>query len=387
MAPWEFPCPLPFHPTAPTGEPTPPPATTDAARVVELEAELARMTRALSRRVAARTAELRKSNEQLYQELIGRREAEHTLRATEEKYRGFFDHAVEGAYQSTPAGKYLSVNPALVRLYGYSSVGEMQDAVGNIAEEIYADPDMRRRFQEMIERDGEVRNLEYQVRRRDGTTIWISENARVARGWRGKTLYYEGTIQDITRRKLAEAEAARLGEQLLQAQKMEAVGTLAGGIAHDFNNILAAILGYAELALDDLPAGAPARDSIAEVIKAARRAREHVRQILTFSRQSSPHREPVRVGEVLREAVGMVRATIPSCIRIELENLAANDWAVADAGQLHQIMVNLCANASQAMAGRDGTLSIRLENMTLAPPLPAALVPARAGRLFETIRA
>jgi PAS domain S-box-containing protein len=363
------------HPNANShsNPPMPPGGSSDAARVAELEAELARMTRALSRRVAARTADLRKSNEQLYQELIGRREAEHSLRATEEKYRGFFDHAVEGAYQSTPAGKYLSINPALARLYGYASVGEMQDAVGDIAEDIYVDPTMRQRFQAMIERDGEVRNLEYQVRRRDGTAIWISENARVARGWRGKVLYYEGTIQDITRRKLAEAEAARLGLQLLQAQKMEAVGTLAGGIAHDFNNILAAILGYAEMALEDIPPDSPASASIAEVIKAARRAREHVRQILTFSRQSAPLRKPVRVGEIVREVVGLMRSTIPSRIRIEREDLTDNDWAVADAGQLHQVLVNLCANASQAMAGRDGELWVRLENVNLVPPMPAPL--------------
>jgi PAS domain S-box-containing protein len=338
-----------------------------AARIAALEAELALMRRDLSRRMRARTTELAKANEKLYAELLARRAAQSTLRATEEKYRGFFEHAVEGTYQSTPEGKYLSINPALARLYGYPTVATMLDSVADIAHDIYVDPAMRRRFQEMIERDGEVRNLEYQVRRHDGTPLWISENARVARGRRGKVLYYEGTIQDISRRKAAEAAAAALGQQLLQAQKMEAVGTLAGGIAHDFNNILGAIIGYTELAQEDLPVGSPAAPNLAEVLRAALRAREHVRQILAFSRQSLPERKRIRVGAIVREALSLVRATIPSTVRIERELVARNDHAVADAAQLHQVLVNLCANASHAMRGADGVLTVRLENVVLGP--------------------
>ena len=344
-----------------------PGSSADSARIAELEDELVRMRRDFSRRVAARTAELRKANEKLYQEIIQRRLVEQSLRIMEEKYRGFFEHAVEGAYQSTPKGKYLSINPALARLYGYDSVETMLAAVSDIARDVYVDPTMRRSFKELIERDGEVRNLEYQVRRSDGTPIWISENARVARGRRGRVLYYEGTIQDITRRKTAEAEAAALSQQLLQAQKMEAIGTLAGGVAHDFNNILGAILGYSELALDEVPPGSPAAANIAEVLQAARRAREHVRQILAFSRHSAPQREPVRVGPILHEALGLVRATIPSTIRIEREIATEADQVVADAAQLHQVIVNLCANASHAMGGRDGVLRVRLESVTLGP--------------------
>src|SRR6185369_8641411 len=148
--------------------------------------------------------------------------------------------------------------------------------------------------------------------------------------------------------KEAEAAAVRLGAQLLQAQKMEAIGTLAGGVAHDFNNILAAIIGYTELALEDLPAGSPIAPHLAHVLKSAGRAREHVRQILAFSRQSVPERQPVRLGAIVREALSLIRATIPSTIRIELELVAENDHAVADPGQLHQVLVNLCANASHA---------------------------------------
>jgi PAS domain S-box-containing protein len=346
---------------------TPPASPDDTNRVAELEAELARMRHDLTRRVKARTAALTKSGEQLYTELLARRAAETALRVTEEKYRGFFDHAVEGTYQSTPEGRYLGVNPALARLYGHDSPAAMLAVVGDIAHDIYVDPTMRQRFQELIERDGEVRNLEYQVRRRDGTPIWISESARVARGRRGQPIYYEGTIRDITRRKEAEAEAARLGAQLLQAQKMEAIGTLAGGVAHDFNNILGAIIGYTELAQEDVPAGSAAATNLAEVLKAAFRAREHVRQILTFARQTGPERRPVRVAPIVREALSLLRATLPSTIRIERELTAKEDHAIADAAQLHQVLVNLCANAGHAMRAHGGTLHVRLANETLAP--------------------
>jgi PAS domain S-box-containing protein len=345
----------------------PHPFTPETDRVAELEAELARMGRDLTRRVKERTAELTKANEKLYTELLARREAETALRVTEEKYRGFFEHAVEGTYQSTPEGKYLGVNPALARIYGHASPAAMLAVIGDIAHDIYVDPAMRQRFQELIERDGEVRNLEYQVRRRDGTPIWISENARVARGRRGTPLYYAGTIRDITRRTEAEAEAARLGAQLLQAQKMEAIGTLAGGVAHDFNNILGAIIGYTELAQEDVPAGSSAAANLGEVLKAALRAREHVRQILTFSRQSEPERKPVRLTPVVREALSMLRATLPSTVRIESELVAQADHTIAAPAQLHQVLVNLCANAGHAMRERGGTLRVRLENETLPP--------------------
>ncbi len=360
--------------TAPAdASPVPPPLAADTARVAALEAELAALRREHGRRWRERTAALTTVGEKHYAELLTRRAAEDALRRSEEKYRGFFEHAVEGTYQSTPAGKYLSVNPALARLYGYPAVAAMQAAVADIARDIYVDPAMRRRFQEMIERDGEVRNLEYQVRRHDGTPIWISENARVARGRRGQVLYYEGTIQDITRRKDAEAEAARLAGQLLQAQKMEAIGTLAGGVAHDFNNILGAIIGYTELAQEDLPAGSPALANLAEVLKAALRAREHVRQILAFSRQSAPERKLVRVGAIVREVLGLIRATVPSTVSLVSELVAANDHAIADASQLHQVIVNLCANASHAMREAGGTLTVRLENATIAVGAPSAV--------------
>jgi two-component system, cell cycle sensor histidine kinase and response regulator CckA len=348
-----------------------------------LEAELNRMQRNFGVRVAERTAALRKTNEQLYNEILERKKAERALRATERKYRGFFENSVEGAYQSTAEGQYLSINPALARLYGYTTAAEMMAAVGNIARDIYVDAAMRQKFREMIERDGEVRNLEYQVRQRDGEVIWISESARVARNRRGQVVYYEGTIRNINSRKRAEAEAARLEQQLLQLQKMEAIGTLASGIAHDFNNILGGIMGYVELAQDDLPPGSSSASHLQEVMGALHRAKQVVRQILTFSRQSPPQRQRIRLGMIVEEVVHLLRATLPSTITIKQEITADQDETIADPAQIHQVLLNLGTNASHAMATKGGSLLVRLESVNLGDPGPAPVLVLASGRYLK----
>jgi PAS domain S-box-containing protein len=304
----------------------------------------------------------------------GRQPAEKALRATrralraaERKYRGFFENAVEGVYQSTVEGRYLSVNPSLAKLYGYGSPAEMMAAIRNIAEDVYVETDMRPRFQRLIERDGEVRDLEYQVRRRDGGYIWISENARIVRNRLGKVLYYEGMIRDVTPLKEAEAEAAKLGRQLLQAQKMEAIGTFASGISHDFNNLIAAITGFTELALLDVHEGLQPQKHMQEVLAVSRRAADLVRQILLFSRQTPPERKPVRLWQIVEEVATILGATLPPNIEIRREALAPDDRFVADAAQIHQAVLNLCTNAIRAMQGRGGRLTLSLRDEITGP--------------------
>jgi PAS domain S-box-containing protein len=171
------------------------------------------------------------------------------------------------------------------------------------------------------------------------------------------------TIADITERKRAEQERERLEAQLREAQKLEAIGTLAGGIAHDFNNILAPIIGYTEIALGDMPVLDPQRELLEQVIKAANRAKELVGQILAFSRheQEKPM-IPINIGSTVKEALKLLRATLPSTIEIRQD--VDRGIAVADGIQVHQIVVNLCTNAAHAMEGR-GTLCISLKKLAL----------------------
>ncbi len=147
---------------------------------------------------------------------IERKAMEEALRRAEEKYRSIFDNAVEGVFQSTPSGRYLSVNPALARMYGYESPDALMRSVTDIEHEIYVDPNCRTELRRLLERRGIVRGFEYEVFRRDGSTIWISESVRAVRDAHGAVLYYEGTIEDITERKQA-GEALRESEERFRA--------------------------------------------------------------------------------------------------------------------------------------------------------------------------
>jgi len=287
------------------------------------------------------------------------------LKDAEAKYRGMFENAVEGIYQSTPDGHYLAVNTALARMYGYDRPEELLCQVSDIQSQIYADPTFRERFKQQIDRDGFVHDLEYQVRQRNGTVIWISESARAVRDENGEVRFYEGFIENITARKEAEAERTRLEKQMIQAQKMDAVGTLAGGMAHDFNNILCAILGYTELALFDPKVEGRTRDNLQSVFKSAQRAQDLIKRILTFSRPKETERRPLKLSTIIYEAVKLLNATLPSSIEICVSVKTNEDVVVADATEMHQIIMNLGTNAGHAMKSGGGKLEYDVELVRL----------------------
>jgi signal transduction histidine kinase/CheY-like chemotaxis protein len=166
---------------------------------------------------------------------------------------------------------------------------------------------------------------------------------------------------DITELTRIQEEKLQLETQLRQALKMEAIGTLAGGIAHDFNNILAAILGYSEIALEDCRGQAPVDGYLNEILKAAHRAKDLTQQILTFSRQAEIAPKPVRFSSVVREAVKLLRASLPATIAIR-EALYSDATVMADPTQLHQVVMNLATNAAHAMEESGGILTITLED-------------------------
>jgi PAS domain S-box-containing protein len=293
------------------------------------------------------------------------------IREAEAKYRGIFENAIEGIYQSTPAGHYLMVNPALARMYGYERPEDMQQAVLDIQNQIYVDPLFRRRFQQEIETAGAVHGLEYQVRRRDGSVMWISETARVVRDTDGAARYYEGFIEDITARKVAEEEKARLEKEALHLQKMDAIGTLAGGMAHDFNNVLCAILGYTELALLDPQIKGPSRENLHLALRSAERAGDLIKRILTFARAADSDRRPVRLTPLVKEAIKLLQATLPSSVEIYLTARTEDDVVVADPTELHQIIMNLGVNAKHALSEKGGRLGYAVELAQINEPVAA----------------
>jgi PAS domain S-box-containing protein len=170
---------------------------------------------------------------------------------------------------------------------------------------------------------------------------------------------------DITQRKKAEQQKIELELQLSQKQKMEAIGTLAGGIAHDFNNILAAMQGYAELSLDDLAEDSPVRNNLEQIMACSSRATKLVKQILTFSPEGEQKKEPVQISAMVKEVLGMLRSSLPATIKICRRIHAASSVIMADPTQIHQILVNLCTNASHAMRQTGGQLDVSLADVHL----------------------
>jgi signal transduction histidine kinase/ActR/RegA family two-component response regulator len=186
-----------------------------------------------------------------------------------------------------------------------------------------------------------------------------------------KSLLYEKVQQHaaelqarIIEIKEAEAESLRLQAQLQQAQKMEAMGTLAGGIAHDFNNILAAIVGYTELMLGTAPKDSSTHHYLMRIFGAGLRAKELVQQILTFCRKSEQATNPVQVNPIAREALRLLRASLPSTIEI-CQNLQSNMAVMADPTKIHQVLMNLCTNAAHAMRKKGGALDVSLTDCFL----------------------
>jgi PAS domain S-box-containing protein len=163
--------------------------------------------------------------------------------------------------------------------------------------------------------------------------------------------------RDITKQKFLE-------RSLRQSQKMEAIGTLAGGIAHDFNNILFSIIGYSELSFDELEENSPVRKNLREILEASKRATDLVRQILTFSRQTEHELSLVQIDLIVKETLLLLRASLPTTIKIQ-KNIKTDAMALSDPTQIHQILMNLCVNASHAMREKGGILSVDLESVEI----------------------
>jgi PAS domain S-box-containing protein len=285
---------------------------------------------------------------------------EEAIARAEEKYRDIFENSVTGLFQVTPDGRFLSVNSAIAHTLGYDSTEELKSSVSDVSQ-IYVDPRRRPELLRMIQEHGLVRDFEVEFYRKDKSITWASLNVRLVRDKDGKTAYLEGTAVDITESKLIKA-------QLEEAQRMEAIGKLAGGIAHDFNNILAPIIGYSELSLDLAPQNGKLGNNLKQILLSANRAKDLVRQILTFSRKSSHEYKPVQVGIIAQEALKLLRPSLPSTIDIRqfLHPDAVDSTTMADATQIHQVLMNLCTNAAHAMRPQGGTLSVTLEKVEIS---------------------
>ena len=280
---------------------------------------------------------------------------------------------------TSPEGKVLYLNPAGRRMAGY---GDGED-VSSLTLADYCSASSL----EAIRNVGIPTALmqgtwsgESVLRRRDGVEIPVSQVIISHKDPDGRATFFSSIVRDISERK-------QLESQLRQAQKMEAIGTLAGGIAHDFNNILGAIIGNVDLAKMDVKTGHPARESLDEIGKASLRAKGLVQQILAFSRKQQVTRQPILLANEVREAAGLMRAAIPAAVELHVECAADVPVVLADPTQLHQALMNLCTNAWHALEGRPGRIAIQVSAHQVDPSfskLHPDLLPGRYARITVT---
>jgi len=295
---------------------------------------------------------------------------ERALRESEERYALAMEGANEGHWDWDIPADLMFLSPKMKMLYGQpadSEIGSRASWLAQIA--IHADdyPRFETALKNHFEGLTPHYECEYRVRRPDGDWHWLHARGRCLVDQRGKPYRFVGSAIDVTAQKTAQIGKEQLEAQLRQSQKMEAVGTLAGGIAHDFNNILGAILGYGELALQHCAANGEMRRYLDNVMHATERAKLLVERILGFSRSGLGDRVPVNVGAVISETLELLKASLPADVRLQ-SSIGAGDAAViGDATYLHQVAMNLCTNAMQAMEN-GGLLNVVLERTDVNEP-------------------
>ncbi len=303
---------------------------------------------------ARKLVELDKANQALRAEITERRKTIKALGESEAQFRQVVENIHEVFWiADAQKGSVQYVSPTYEKIWGRSCQSAYSGShIGLDA--VYPDDSARIRQAKQNKQAAGTYDEEFRIVRPDGSLRWIHERAFPVRNAAGDLLRVIGVAEDITERK-------QLEEQFRQAQKMEAIGTLAGGIAHDFNNILTAIIGYTELADMTVADNPKVHGFLGGVLQAARRATGLIRQILTFSRQQAEERRPIKLMPIVEESLKLLRATIPSTIEFDTSLAANAPTILADATQIHQILMNLGTNAWYAMRSRTGRLRVKLE--------------------------
>jgi PAS domain S-box-containing protein len=292
--------------------------------------------------------------------------ADRKLKESEERFRKLFEHAPLPYQALDEQGNFLEINQTWIDILGY----QRKEVIGHKFAE-FLHPDSQDHFSEnfpIFKSIGEVIGVEFQMRHKDGTFLTVQFDGKTSSDQNGHFLQTHCVFRDVTEMKALQIKVKEQEKNLIQNQKLEAVGTLAGGIAHDFNNILSAIFGFTVLAKESLPAGSQIAEDLDEVLTAAHRAKDLVQQILAFSRQSPISPVPIEPELIIKEALKMLRSSIPTTIQIQEYISQDCGTVVADPTQIHQIIMNLCTNAFHAMEDNGGIMTVELKRAKTIPP-------------------
>jgi PAS domain S-box-containing protein len=279
------------------------------------------------------------------------KEANQRLKDSEERYRQFFEDDLTGDFISSVDGKFIACNSAYAKIFGFDSGGDVHKSNAN---SVYRNTEERENFLDMLRKEKKLENYEIELVHQTGRPVHIIENVYGDFDENGDLVQIRGYLFDNTERKKLEA-------QLLQSQKMEAVGTLAGGIAHDFNNVMGIILG----ALDMIEQKGGNKDALRFVEmgkKAVERGAGLAKQLLLFSRSEKGDFGLISLHHIVNEVLNIIRHSFPKNIELEMKSTVKNGMISGDSGQIHQALLNLCVNARDAMPS-GGVLSVQLSSV------------------------
>ena len=294
-------------------------------------------------------------------ELTLRQEVEKNLRQSDKRFQDLFNSITDLIYTHDFNGRFLSVNPAMGKIFGY----KQEDFIGRKASD-FMKPEFRSMYEteylKQLNSEGHSQGVTC-YRAKNGRAIYIEYHTTLVKSDEGEP-YFSGMGRDVTERTLSERQVKKLQEQVYQSQKMEAIGTLAGGVAHDFNNILTVINGHAQLGMMATTTENPLWDNLANIDKAAERAGNLTRQLLAFSRKQAIKTELIQIKYLTNDLIIMLKRLIGEDIILKLEIGEKLSPILADPGQLEQVIINLVVNAADAIkdqslsSGRNITISI-----------------------------
>ncbi len=299
---------------------------------------------------------------------IEKKRANDHLSNSEARYRQLTENAPIGIFSATRSGHLIEINSRLIDILGFASRADA------LKTRIFSDPPLAnpifaKQCQGCIQ-NGRPVTAENRITSLNGQTLFLRYQLAPSRNHGGDIIGFQGIIEDIT-------DKWNLEQQLQQAQKLESIGTLAGGIAHDFNNILFPIIGYTEMVSDELPEGSTARRNLMEVINQANRAKDLIRQILAFSRQTDEDVGPILIQPILKESIKLLQSSVPSGIEMTVDIDQDCGPVIGNPTQILQIITNLCTNAYQSIDPPQGRLTIKLTQHLKndSDPLPPVVAP------------